>query len=89
MFESAKWVDMRAAFLFPSSQAARFIAGKLLETGLDIVFFCPEDIDLDEAQNMIFELNFMGMEQNTLREQENSFVAQKDPNLTDCDFISK
>ena len=80
---------MRAAFLFPSSQAARFIAGKLLETGHDVVFYCPEDIDLEEAENMIFELNFMGMEQNTLRQQEDSFVVQKDPNLTDCDLISK
>ena len=46
---------MRAAFLFPSSQAARFIAGKLLETGVDVVFYCPEDIDIEEAQSMIFE----------------------------------
>ena len=80
---------MKAAFLFPSSQAARFIAGKLLETGVDVVFYCPEDIDVEEAQSMIFELNFIGMEQNTLRQQENSFVVQKDPDLTDCDLISK
>ena len=80
---------MRVAILFPSSQAARFIAGNLLEKGLDVVFYCPEEIDLEMAENMIFELNYIGMEQNELRNEENTFVVQRDPNLTDCDLISK
>ena len=80
---------MRVAILFPSSQTARFIAGNLLEKGLDVVFYCPEEIDLEMAENIIFELNFMGMEHNELRNEDNTFVVQRDSNLTDCDMISK
>ena len=80
---------MRVAILFPSSQAARFIVGSLLEKGLDVVFYCPEEIDLEMGENMIFELNFIGMEQNELRNEDNTFVVQRDPDLTDCDLISK
>ena len=80
---------MRVGFLYPNSQAARFVAGKLLETGFDVVFYCPEVIDLDQAANMIFELNIIGLEQDELRRQEKSFTVQKDTDLTDCDLISK
>ena len=80
---------MRVAILFPSSQAARFIVGSLLEKGLDVVFYCPEEIDLEMGENMIFELNFIGMEQNELRNEDNTFVVQRDPDLTDCYLISK
>ena len=77
-------------FLYPSSQAARFVAGKLLETGFDVVFYCPEVIDLDQAEVMIFELNIIGAEQDELRNQlEKSFTVQKDTNLTDCDLLGK
>ena len=80
---------MKVAFLYPSSQAARFIAGKLLETGFDVVFYCPEVIDLDQAENMIFELNIIGAEQDELRVTTNSFQVQKSGNLTDCEMISE
>ena len=48
---------MKAAFLYPSSQPARFTAGKMLESGFKVLFYCPEVVDLDIAENMIFELN--------------------------------
>ena len=80
---------MRGGFLYPNSQAARFVAGKLLETGFDVVFYCPEVIDLDQAESMIFELNIIGLEQDELRGQEKSFSVEKDTDLTDCDLISK
>ena len=54
---------MKAAFLYPNSQPARFTAGKLLESGFKVLFYCPEVVDLDVAENMIFELNIVGMEQ--------------------------
>ena len=81
---------MRVGFLYPNSQAARFVAGKLLATGFDVVFYCPEVIDLDQAESMIFELNIIGLEQDELRRHEGkSFTVQKDTDLTDCDLISK
>ena len=51
---------MKVVFLFANSVAARFAAVKLLETGYEVVFYCPEANDLDIAQNMIFELNSIG-----------------------------
>lgn len=51
---------MKVAFLFPYSQTARFIAARLLESGFDVVFFCPEKLDLESAEDMIFELNILG-----------------------------
>ena len=80
---------MKAAFLYPNSQAARFIAGKMLESGFKVVFYCPEVVDLDQAESMIFELNIVGMEQDELRMVKDSFTVPKTKNLTDCELISK
>ena len=80
---------MKAAFLYPSSQAARFTAGKLLESGYDVTFYCPEVIDLEQAENMIAELNILGMEQDEMRMTTDSFTVPNTKNLTDCELISK
>ena len=80
---------MKAAFLYPNSQPARFTAGKLLESGFQVVFYCPEVLDLDQAESMIFELNIVGMEQDELRMVKDSFSVPKSHDLTDCELISK
>ena len=80
---------MKAAFLYPNSQPARFTAGKLLESGIKVLFYCPELVDLDQAENMIFELNIVGMEQDELRMVKDSFSVPKTKDLTDCELISK
>lgn len=51
---------MKVAFLFPNSTATRFTAAKLLETGYEVVFYCPSTNDVDIAQNIIFEMNILG-----------------------------
>ena len=78
---------MRVGFLFPSSETARFIAAKLLETGYDVVFYCPDVFDLDIASNIIYELNILGKEQNNMRGTEKSFSVQRYNNLRECDII--
>ena len=44
---------MKVGILFPNSETSRFLAIKLLETGYDVVYFCPNTLDLDRANNMI------------------------------------
>ena len=80
---------MKAAFLYPNSQPARFTAGKLLESGFKVLFYCPDVVDLDQAENMIFELTMVGMEQDELRMVKDSFSVPKTKDLTDCELISK
>ena len=80
---------MKALFLYPSSNSARFTAGYLLENGFDVVFYCPEALDVDQAEEMIAELTNIGWEQDEFRNSTNSFLVEKGPNLTDCEMISK
>ena len=78
---------MSVAFLFPSTPAVRFTAGKLLESGLEVVFYCPDKIDIDLTENMIFECNVIGKEQSLLQECDNPFTVQEHKDLSGCDFI--
>ena len=80
---------MRAAILCPNSNSARFSAGRLLENGIDVTFYCPEALDEEQASDIIHEMNYVGAQQNRLRNTVDSFVVQKDRDLTDCDLISK
>ena len=81
---------MKVCFIFPNNSSARFTAAKLLETGFNVVFYCPETTDLDIAQNIIFELNIIGRDQNELREVSDSFETRKDDaDLRDCDIIGR
>ena len=48
--------------MYPNSQPARFTGGKMLGSGFKLIFYCPAVVDLDQAENMIFELNIVGME---------------------------
>jgi len=78
---------MRAAILCPNSNSARFSAGRLLENGIDVTFYCPEALDEEQASDIIHEMNYVGAQQNRLRNTVDSFVVQKDRDLTDCDLI--
>ena len=81
---------MKVCYIFPNNASARFSAAKLLETGYDVVFYCPESLDLDIASNIIFELNIIGREQNGIRDQTESFETRKDDgDMMDCDIISE
>ena len=81
--------DMKGGIPYPRSQSARYITGRLLETGYKVVFYCPEAIDVEAAENMITEFQFVGLEQDELRITVDTFTVQKDGNLTDCEMISK
>ena len=78
---------MSVAFLFPSTPAVRFTAAKLLETGHNVIFYCPDKIDMDLTENMIYELNIIGKEQSLIRNSDNPFTVQKDKDLSGCDFL--
>ena len=81
---------MKVCYIFPNNASARFSAAKLLETGYDVVFYCPESLDLDIASNIIFELNIIGREQNGIRDQTESFETRKDDgDMMDWDIISE
>ena len=71
---------MKVCYIFPNNASARFSAAKLLETGYDVVFYCPESTDVDIASNMIFELNIIGREQNEMREQQRDNIARMQDN---------
>ena len=58
---------MRAAILCPNSNSARFSAGRLLENGIDVTFYCPEALDEEQAADIIHEMNYVGAQQNRLR----------------------
>lgn len=78
-------------FLFPSSATVRNAAARLLETGFDVSFFCPEKLDLEVAQNLIFDLNILAKEQARIRGSDagQAFTVEKSKNLRDCDIIGK
>ena len=46
---------MKVAILFPNTETARFLAIRLLESGSEVAFFCPDTLDVDLALNMIYE----------------------------------
>ena len=77
---------MKVGILFPNSETSRFLAIKLLETGYDVVYFCPNTLDLDRANNMIYECNMIGMEQDSLRGSEKSFSVEGF-DVSDCNVI--
>ena len=46
-------------------------------------------MDLDIAENLIFEMNILGKEQNEMRGIENSFSVHRGNNLRDCEVIGE
>ena len=79
---------MKVGILFPNTETSRFLAIKLLDSGYDVAFFCPEKLDLDLAQNIIYECNMVGQEQDSLRSsgnQKSFLVVNYD--LSDCGVI--
>ena len=79
---------MKVAILFPNTETSRFLGIKLLESGYEVVFFCPDTLDVDLAQNMIFECNMVAMEQDNLRETEKSFTVERF-DVSDYNVIGK
>ena len=79
---------MKVGILFPISETSRFLAIKLLEVGYDVTFFCPDQLDLDVALNMIYECNIVGSEQDILRGAHDSFSVTK-YDLSDCGVIGE
>ena len=53
---------MKVGFLFPNSEVSRNLAARLLESNIEVDFFCPDKLDVEVAQNIIFEMNFLGRE---------------------------
>ena len=78
---------MKVAILFPNNESCRYLCSKLLETGAKVMFYCPDNYDLDIAQNMITEMNILGEEQNVLRSKTDKFRVPSSPDLQDCDYI--
>ena len=79
---------MKVGILFPNTETARFLGIRLLESGYDLVFFCPDNLDLDLACNMIYECNMVGKEQDSLRGTEKSFSVEKF-DVSDCNVIGR
>ena len=53
---------MKVGFLFPNSEVSRNLAARLLESNIEVEFFCPDKLDVEVAQNIIFEMNILGRE---------------------------
>ena len=77
---------MKVGFMHPNNETSRFLATKLLETGNEVAFLCSDKLDLDIAENIIFELNMIGVEQDKLRSRQKSFSVEK-YDLSDCEII--
>ena len=80
---------MKVAILFPNSESSRNLAAKLLDSGYTVSFYCPDNFDLDIAQNIITEMNILGEEQNVLRDATDLFGVPSNGNMSDCDFVGK
>ena len=80
---------MKVGFIFPNGTVARFTAAKLLETGYEVAFYCPEKSDLDIAKGIIFELNIIAKEVNQTRDIEKSFHVMTNNDMRDCNIIGK
>ena len=74
--------------MFPNTESCRFVSTRLLENGYEVVYFCPDRLDIDMAQNHIFELNIVGREQDFLRQREKSFSVEK-TDLSDCEVVGE
>ena len=79
---------MKVAILFPNTESSRFVSTRLLENGYEVVYFCPDKLDLDFAQNQIFELNMVGREQDMERRRVRSFSVEKS-DLSDCEVVGE
>ena len=80
---------MKVGFIFPNGTVSRFTAAKLLETGYEVAFYCPETADLDIAKGLIFELNIIAKEVNQTRNIDQSFYVLTNNDMRDCDIIGK
>ena len=79
---------MKVAILFPNTESSRLVSTRLLENGYEVFFFCPDKLDIEIAQNYIFELNIIGREQDMQRQRENSFSVEKN-DLSDCEVLGE
>ena len=77
--------EMKVGFLFPNSEVSRNLAARLLESNIEVEFFCPDKLDVEVAQNIIFEMNILGreLENNECRFRE---VVKKIKKKPDCIF---
>ena len=75
---------MKVGILFPNSETSRSLGARLLENSYDLSFLCPSKFDVEFAQNIIFELNMIGIEMNSQRATDKSFSVDKS-DLSDCD----
>ena len=76
---------MKVGFIFPNSEVSRNLAARLLESNIEVEFFCPDKLDVEVAQNIIFEMNILGreLENNECRFRE---VVKKIKKKPDCIF---
>ena len=79
-------MGIKIVILYPNSESTRILCSKLLESGYDVAFYCPDSLDLDIAQNIICEMNILGREQNVLRGVDNSFSVPANHDFRDCDI---
>ena len=80
---------MLKIILFPNNETSRFLGiVRLLESGIGVKFFCPQQLDEDVAKDIIADLEIVGKEQDTLQGREKSFEVTKH-NLFDCGVLGK
>ena len=79
---------MKVGIMFPNSETSRSLGARLLENSYDVAFLCPNTFDVEFAQNMIFELNMIGLEMNSQRATDRSFSVEKS-DLSDCDVLGE
>ena len=77
--------EMKVGILFPNSETSRSLGARLLENSYDL---CPSKFDVEFAQNIIFELNMIGIEMNSQRATDKSFSVEKS-DLSDCDVLGE
>ena len=79
-------IKMKVGIVQPRNETCRFLASRLLEQGHQVAFLCPNEFDVDIASNMIFELSFLGLEQDSLHHRKYSFTVVKQ-DLSDCHVV--
>ena len=51
---------MKVGLIFPNTETSCALSAKLFDNGIEVKFLCPAALDVDFAQNYIFELNMIG-----------------------------
>ena len=58
-WQIVKKSTMKVGIIFPNTETSRALSAKLLDNGIEVKFLCPAALDVDFAQNYIFELNMI------------------------------